>query len=120
MPLIHGKSEKSFSKNVSTEMEHGKPQKQALAIAYAIKRAAQKKFMGGQIKNESPDMSFKKDVEHMHHEDKERAEMFSVESPEHVYPHSNDNHEQNFEYEPESPEMARMKRYKMLSAIFSD
>ena len=56
----------------------------------------------------------------MHHEDKERAELFSVESPEHVYPHSNDNHEQNFEYEPESPEMARMKRYKVLSAIFSD
>jgi hypothetical protein len=35
---MHGKSEKSFSKNVRTEMEAGKPQKQALAIAYHEKR----------------------------------------------------------------------------------
>lgn len=51
MPLIQGKSEKSFSKNVSTEMESGKPQKQALAIAYSVKRKAQKKAKGGMIKD---------------------------------------------------------------------
>lgn len=50
MPLIQGKSPKSFSKNVGAEMDAGKPQKQALAIAYAIKRKnMQKKAMGGMI-----------------------------------------------------------------------
>ena len=51
MPLVKGKSEHSFKKNVETEMHAGKPQKQALAIAYAQKRKAQAKKMaeGGQI-----------------------------------------------------------------------
>jgi hypothetical protein len=47
MPLIKGKSEKSFSKNVETEMNAGKPQKQSLAIAYAVKKRADKMAMGG-------------------------------------------------------------------------
>lgn len=57
MPLIKGKSEKSFVKNLKTEMEHGKPQKQSLAIAYAMKRKAQKKKMadGGEIPTLDPD-----------------------------------------------------------------
>lgn len=38
MPLLRGKSKKAFSHNVKTEMEHGHPQKQALAIAYSMKR----------------------------------------------------------------------------------
>jgi hypothetical protein len=42
MPLIKSKSDKAFSKNISTEMKAGKPQKQAVAIAYATKRAAKK------------------------------------------------------------------------------
>ena len=40
MPLIHGKSKKSISKNIKTEMEHGKPQKQAVAIALNTARKA--------------------------------------------------------------------------------
>lgn len=51
MPLKHGKSEKAFKQNVKTEMEHGKPQKQALAIAYAIKRKAKKMAHGGLYEN---------------------------------------------------------------------
>lgn len=47
MPLIQGKSPKSFSKNVATEMHAGKPQKQALAIAYATKR--RNMFKGGKV-----------------------------------------------------------------------
>ena len=43
MPLLKGKSKKAFSKNVETEMDEGKPQKQALAIAYDVKRRAAKK-----------------------------------------------------------------------------
>jgi hypothetical protein len=43
MPLKKGTSKKSFSDNVKTEMKAGKPQKQAVAIAYSEKRAAKKK-----------------------------------------------------------------------------
>lgn len=52
MPLIKSKSEKAFSKNVSTEIKAGKPQKQAVAIAYAVKRSAKKKT-GGKVKKAS-------------------------------------------------------------------
>lgn len=41
MPLIKGTSQKSFVKNLKTEMHHGHPQKQALAIAYSMKRKAE-------------------------------------------------------------------------------
>jgi hypothetical protein len=33
MPLRKGKSRKIISQNIKTEIEHGKPQKQAVAIA---------------------------------------------------------------------------------------
>ena len=40
MPLKKSASKKAFSANVKTEMAHGKPQKQALAIAYSVQRKA--------------------------------------------------------------------------------
>ena len=44
MPLKKSSSKKAFAANVKTELEAGKPQKQAVAIAYATKRkAAQRK-----------------------------------------------------------------------------
>jgi len=43
MPLKKGTSKKTFSSNVKKEMEAGKPQKQAVAIAYSVKRKAQAK-----------------------------------------------------------------------------
>jgi len=43
MPLTKSKSEKAFEKNIKTEVKAGKPVKQAVAIAYAVKREAQKK-----------------------------------------------------------------------------
>jgi hypothetical protein len=41
MPLVKSKSDKAFKQNVRTEAKT-KPIKQALAIAYATKRAAAK------------------------------------------------------------------------------
>lgn len=49
MPLIHSKKPKAFSENIRTEMHAGKPQKQAVAIAYSVKRKAEHKADGGCI-----------------------------------------------------------------------
>lgn len=38
MPLVKSASKEAFSKNVATEMRAGKPQKQAVAIAYSTQR----------------------------------------------------------------------------------
>ena len=38
MPLIEGKSKKTLQKNIKTEIESGRDPKQAVAIAYAVKR----------------------------------------------------------------------------------
>ena len=43
MPLDKSKNKKAFSKNVSTETRAGRPQKQAVAIAYSVKRGGKKK-----------------------------------------------------------------------------
>jgi hypothetical protein len=43
MPLIKSKTEKAMKKNIVKEIEAGKPQKQAVAIAYSVKREAEKK-----------------------------------------------------------------------------
>lgn len=52
MPLMPGKSKKAFSHNVEAEMSAGKPQDQALAISYNMKRKNKRKKMaeGGMAK----------------------------------------------------------------------
>lgn len=52
MPLLQSKSKKAFSTNVAKERGSGKPLKQALAIAYSVKR---KDFSGRKAKR---DMSY--------------------------------------------------------------
>lgn len=42
MPLIKSSSKKAFSENVRREIHAGKSQKQAVAIAYSVKRKAKK------------------------------------------------------------------------------
>lgn len=51
MPLVKSKSEKAFSENVKREMAAGKPQKQAVAIAYNVQREAKKAAGGGLYAN---------------------------------------------------------------------
>ena len=43
MPLIKSSKKEVVSKNIKKEVEAGKPQKQAVAIALSVKRAAEKK-----------------------------------------------------------------------------
>lgn len=50
MPLVKSRSEKAFSENIKREMAAGKPQKQAVAIAYDVQRRA-KKAEGGLYEN---------------------------------------------------------------------
>lgn len=49
MPLIKRPSQKAFSHNLKAEMHAGKPQKQALAIAYSVMRRNKHKAHGGEI-----------------------------------------------------------------------
>ena len=42
MPLVKSFSKEAFRKNVKAEVAAGKPVKQAVAIAYSVKREAQK------------------------------------------------------------------------------
>lgn len=43
MPLKKSTSKKAFVSNIKAEMKAGKPKKQALAIAYSVKRKANHK-----------------------------------------------------------------------------
>lgn len=42
MPLVKSASKNALRKNIAAEVKAGKPQKQAIAISYATKRAAKK------------------------------------------------------------------------------
>lgn len=43
MPLKKSKSKAAFKENIKAEMNAGKPQKQAVAIAYSVQRKAKGK-----------------------------------------------------------------------------
>lgn len=45
MPLVQGSSNKSKQQNIKREIDAGKPQKQAVAIAYSIAQKAKKEAM---------------------------------------------------------------------------
>ena len=47
MPLVKSASKGAFRKNIKAEMKAGKPQKQAVAIAYSVKRRAAAKGKKG-------------------------------------------------------------------------
>jgi hypothetical protein len=54
MPLSKGSSQKSFVKNIKTELGAGKPMKQSLAIAYNMQRKNKRKKMadGGDVQSD--------------------------------------------------------------------
>ena len=54
MPLIQSGSRKAVSQNIKTEMAHGKPQKQAIAIAFDVARRA-RRADGGRTKKDDSD-----------------------------------------------------------------
>ncbi len=43
MPLKRGSSRKAISANIRTEIRAGRPQKQAVAIAYAVARRSKRR-----------------------------------------------------------------------------
>lgn len=43
MPLVKSASKNAFRSNIKAEVKAGRPAKQAVAIAYSVKRQAQKK-----------------------------------------------------------------------------
>lgn len=47
MPLMKGASQKAISKNIKTEMSHGKKQEQAVAIAMSMAKKIRGKKKGG-------------------------------------------------------------------------
>jgi hypothetical protein len=51
MPLTKSKSDKAFKHNIEAEIHAGKPQRQAVAIAYAVKRSAKKAGGGSMSSN---------------------------------------------------------------------
>lgn len=57
MPLEHGKSKGAFEHNIKAEIKAGKPQKQAVAIAYSEKRHS----MARKMRNEGHKIRHKVD-----------------------------------------------------------
>lgn len=45
MPLIHSTSKKAIGENIAIERKHGKPEKQAIAIAFNEQRRAKSKAL---------------------------------------------------------------------------
>lgn len=114
MPLIHGKSQKAFEKNIKTEMEHGKPMKQSLAIAYAVKRKAQHKAKGGFIGSHQSKAipHYDADFSDMSHDAEEMASGFPPEAGDYA---------KGGEVKKESPEEAKKKLIaKRLMETFGD
>ena len=63
MPLVKGKkakTRKGFSENIKREMEAGKPQKQAVAIAYSEARRSKKTSKKKAVKEKTAKKSTKK------------------------------------------------------------
>lgn len=59
MPLKKSASKRAFGENIATEMRAGKPQRQALAIAYSVKREAESRGRKASVKGRPANRSMK-------------------------------------------------------------
>ena len=59
MPLKKSASKRAFGENIAAEMRAGKPQRQALAIAYSVKRAAEGKERRASVKGRPANRTMK-------------------------------------------------------------
>lgn len=82
MPLENGKSKAAFSRNVKTEMKAGKPQKQAVAIAYSKQRAkdsaieeVRKALEAGMCEKEAEEASEEEGEKEMAHQKRALKEL---------------------------------------------
>jgi uncharacterized protein len=64
MPLSSGKSKAAFSHNVEVEMATGKPQPQAVAIAYSKKREASDDLAAARAELKEAEVAGRKEAEH--------------------------------------------------------
>jgi hypothetical protein len=71
MPLTKSKSKKAFEHNIKAEIVAGKPPKQAVAIAYSVKRAA-KKADGGSMDRDDEGREPSRSSEHKRAKAQER------------------------------------------------
>jgi hypothetical protein len=90
MPLIKGKSKEAFDHNLKAEVDAGKPMKQSLAIAYAMKRKASKYADGGEVRRmRLKEMLFPEQGEEMTEPmDVDADDFLSPEEPEKTAPQS--------------------------------
>lgn len=96
MPLIQSKTNKAFEKNVKTERHSGKPEAQALAIAYSLKRRAAKKAQGGMVEDDEDQTPEQIEMEAKSEGEPLSQELDETRSPDHG--------------EDESPEMEAAER----------
>jgi hypothetical protein len=76
MPLIKSKSDKAFKSNIKAEIAAGKPQKQAVAIAYSTKRAAKKASGGSMNPNDyDSDWDYRRATGQLKDEDEPESEQ---------------------------------------------
>lgn len=59
MPLKKSASKRAFGENVAAEMRAGKPQRQALAIAYSVKREAESRGRKASVKGRPANRTMK-------------------------------------------------------------
>ena len=74
MPLIKSKSPAAFKKNIKAEIKAGKPQKQAVAIAYSVKRSAKKAEGGSMHDDVAQDKKLIKKAFSMHDKQEHKGE----------------------------------------------
>jgi hypothetical protein len=74
MPLIKSKSKQAFAKNIKAEIKAGKPQKQAVAIAYSVKRSVKKAEGGSTHDDVAADKKMIKKAFAMHDKQEHKGE----------------------------------------------